>query len=167
MKVSSVMNPNVETVRADDTLAQAAMVMWRKDCGLVPVVDESDRRVLGAITDRDICMATSTKSANPDAVKVKETMASQVVTICGDEEVETALDRMKEHQVHRLPVVDRADRLTGIISFSDIVRMASTDGRMRSIGDHDLVATYRTIKAPREGDEAYAADRAFGETREG
>jgi hypothetical protein len=48
--------------------------------------------------------------------------------------------------------------------------MASTDGRMRSIGDHDLVATYRTIKAPREGETvggSYAADRAFGETREG
>jgi CBS domain-containing protein len=166
MKVSSVMNPNVESCRPDETLSAAAMVMWRKDCGFVPVVDADSRRVLGTITDRDICMATATKHANPDEVKVQETMSTQVLCVGGDEEIDTALARMKEHQVHRLPVVDKDDRLIGVVSYSDVVRMASTDGKIRSIGDHDLVAAYRTIKTPRNAD-LVGSSRAFGEVREG
>jgi CBS domain-containing protein len=166
MKVSSVMNPNVESCRPDETLSAAAMVMWRKDCGFVPVVDASNQHVLGTITDRDICMATATKHANPDEVKVQETMSTRVVSIGGDEEIDTALERMKENQVHRLPVVDRTDRLIGVVSFSDVVRLASTDGKIRSIGDHDLVAAYRTIKTPRNND-LVGTTRAFGEVREG
>ena len=151
MKVGNLMNPNVETVRAGDDLAQAAMVMWRKDCGFAPVVD--DGRVVGVITDRDICMASATKHEAPEAIAVRDTMASQVFTCRVDDEIESALGLMKERQVHRLPVLDGDDRLAGVISFSDVVRQATQDGRIRSIGDHDLVTAYKTIKAPRIGEE--------------
>ena len=165
MKVSSIMNANVETMRPDDDLAKTAMVMWRKDCGFVPVVDESGTKVLGVITDRDICMASATKHEPPEEMKVRDTMASQVWCCRGDDEIETALDTMRAHQVHRLPVLDGSDRLAGVLSFSDVVRSASVDGRIRSIGDHDLVAAYRTIKAPRVGEEV-GTDRAYGEINE-
>ena len=58
--------------------------------------------------------------------------------------------------MHRLPVIDGGDRLAGVIAFSDIVRQATQDGRVRSIGDHDLIAAYRTIKTPRLGEDAVA-----------
>ena len=161
MKVGSVMNPNVETVRTEDDLAKAAMVMWRKDCGFAPVVD--DGRVVGVITDRDICMASATKHEAPEVITVRDTMASQVWSVNVEDEIETALNTMKERQVHRLPVVDGDSHLAGVISFSDVVRLATQDGKIRSIGDHDLVTAYRTIKAPRVGDEA----PAMGEIREG
>ena len=165
MKVRSIMNPAVEVGHADDDLAKTAMVMWRKDCGFVPIVDDADDRVVGVITDRDICMASSTKHEAPETIRVRDTMASQVWSIEGDDEVESALDTMRAHQVHRLPVLD-AGRLVGVISFSDVVRHATVDGRIRSIGDHDLISAYRTIKAPRVGDDA-DANPVFEETREG
>ncbi len=151
MKVGNLMNPNVETVRAEDNLAQTAMVMWRKDCGFAPVVD--DGRVVGVITDRDICMASATKHEAPEAIAVRDTMASQVHTCRVDDDIESALGLMKERQVHRLPVLDGDGRLAGVISFSDVVRQATQDGRIRSIGDHDLVTAYKTIKTPRIGEE--------------
>ena len=165
MKVSSIMNPNVETARAEDDLAKTAMVMWRKDCGFVPVVDDHSRRVVGVITDRDICMASATRHEAPEAMSVRDTMASHVWSCRTEDEVDTALETMRANQVHRLPVVDEGERLAGVLSFSDIVRHATQDGRIRSIGDHDLISAYRTIKAPRIGTES-DADRVFGETRE-
>jgi len=165
MKVSSIMNPNVETARAEDDLAKTAMVMWRKDCGFVPVVEDDARRVVGVITDRDICMASATRHDAPEAISVRDTMASQVWSCRTEDEVDTALETMRTNQVHRLPVVDTNDRLAGVISFSDIVRHATLDGKIRSIGDHDLITAYRTIKAPRIGKES-DADSVFGETRE-
>jgi len=165
MKVSSIMNPNVETARAEDDLAKTAMVMWRKDCGFVPVVDDDSRRVVGVITDRDICMASATRHDAPEAISVRDTMASQVWSVRTEDEVDTALETMRTNQVHRLPVVDEGERLAGVISFSDIVRHATLDGKIRSIGDHDLITAYRTIKSPRIGKES-EADPVFGETRE-
>jgi len=165
MKVSSIMNPNVETARAEDDLAKAAMVMWRKDCGFVPIVDEASRRVVGVITDRDICMASATRHETPETMLVRDTMASQVYSCRTEDEVDAALDTMRTNQVHRLPVVDEREQLAGVISFSDIVRNATLDGKIRSIGDHDLITAYRTIKSPRIGKES-DADHAFGETRE-
>ena len=165
MKVSSIMNPNVEIARAEDDLAKTAMVMWRKDCGFVPVVDDGSRRVVGVITDRDICMASATRHETPEAMSVRDTMASRVWTVRTEDEVDTALETMRTNQVHRLPVVDEREQLAGVISFSDIVRHATQDGKIRSIGDHDLITAYRRIKAPRIGSES-DVDHAFGETRE-
>jgi CBS domain-containing protein len=82
----------------------------------------------------------------------------------GDDEVEDVLATMRSSQVHRLPVLDANDKLSGVISFSDVVRHASLDGKIRSIGDHDLVMAYRTIKAPRTGEEV-GADKAYDEMR--
>ena len=168
MKVSSVMTPNPETGRPKDDLAQAAMVMWRRDCGFVPIVDDASKRVVGVITDRDICMATSTKHAAPEALKVEDAMSATAWTCNGDDEIEDALETMRTHQVHRLPVLDRADRLAGILSYSDVVRHATADGKIRSIGDHDLIATYRTITQPRTAETVGAArvERTGGEVRE-
>lgn len=180
MKISTVMNPNVHTCRPDESLGQAAMLMWKHDCGFVPVIEQDSRRVVGAITDRDICMATATRHIAPDTAKVQDTMCTKPITIRAEDEIDNALTTMKTHQVHRIPVVDSSDRLVGIVSFSDIVRLASTDGILRSIGDHDIVAVYRAIKTPRAGEpvgagaeldrwkdeQPAAADRAFGETRE-
>jgi CBS domain-containing protein len=164
MKVSSIMNPNVETARAEDDLAKVAMVMWRKDCGFVPIVDPDSGRVVGVLTDRDVCMASATRHEAPEALLVRDTMAGQVWSCGVDDELETALETMGRRQVHRLPVLDRSEKLAGVLSFSDVVRHATQDAKIRSIGDHDLVAAYRTIKAPRVGEEV---DPAYSETREG
>jgi CBS domain-containing protein len=60
MKVSDLMTTAVRSCGTGDNLQLAAQIMWESDCGIVPVVD-GDGRVVGVITDRDICMAAYTQ----------------------------------------------------------------------------------------------------------
>jgi CBS domain-containing protein len=82
MKVKNVMTEEVRTVKTTDTLSRAAMVMWDRDCGVVPVIDE-ERHVIGVITDRDICMAVSMRDAAASAIPVSSTMSQADGTLSG------------------------------------------------------------------------------------
>ena len=63
MKVEEVMTRDVQSCYPETNLAEAAMQMWRGDFGVLPVVDSG--KVVGMITDRDICMAAATKHRDP------------------------------------------------------------------------------------------------------
>lgn len=155
MKVHELMNPDVEACRPDDDLSTAAMIMWRRDCGFVPVVEASSQRVVGVITDRDICMATATRHIAPEAVRVDEVMAKDVWVAEADQNVEGALNAMRSRQVHRLPVVDRAGQLRGVLSIADVARTSPNE----DVANRDLVDTYRAIHRPRTPD---AREVGFG-----
>ena len=60
MKVAELMTRSVLAAHPQDSLARAAQMMWDHDCGALPVIDDSGR-VLGMITDRDVCMAAYTQ----------------------------------------------------------------------------------------------------------
>ena len=54
MKVKEVMTPNVKAIWLTESLADAAKLMWENDCGVLPIIKDG-RKVIGMITDRDIC----------------------------------------------------------------------------------------------------------------
>jgi CBS domain-containing protein len=60
MEVGQLMTRNPRVCSIDGTLEQAAAIMWESDCGCVPLVD-SEGKVTGMITDRDVCMAAYTQ----------------------------------------------------------------------------------------------------------
>src|SRR4051812_31561741 len=62
MKIDEIMTRNVRGISPDETLGTAAQIMWENDCGAVPVV-ETDGRLVGIVTDRDICMAAHLQGA--------------------------------------------------------------------------------------------------------
>ena len=148
MRVHELMNRDVETCRPDDNLSTAAMIMWRRDCGFVPVVNDGSQSVVGVITDRDICMATATRHAAPEELRVEEVMSREVRAADVDQNVDHALGVMRANQVHRLPVVDRTGRLRGVLSGTDVARTLPHDG----VASRDLVDTWRAIHRPRESD---------------
>jgi CBS domain-containing protein len=124
MTVKELQTSDVKSCSGDTDLAAAAKIMWDCDCGVVPVVDD-ERRVIGMITDRDICIATATRSAIPSQVRVREVMSGGGLHACTPEDdVRTALGTMKKHRVRRLPVLDQQERLVGIISMNDLVMRA-------------------------------------------
>ena len=84
MKVRDVMTAQVETCPADANLSAAAMVMWRRDCGAVPVTEGKSNRIVGIITDRDICMAVATKHCAPETVRAQ---LEQIVEATGADEL--------------------------------------------------------------------------------
>jgi CBS domain-containing protein len=123
MKVQELMTRNVLTCRASDDLNHAAHLMWEADCGVVPVVD-GEGRVVGIVTDRDVCMSAYTKGARLCDVRVGDAMSRQVSFCSPDASISTAMTMMKETRVRRLPVVDNAGKLVGVVSLNDLVREA-------------------------------------------
>ena len=123
MKVQDVMTRNVHSCAPRDSLNLAAQIMWEQDCGCVPILD-TDGRPVGMLTDRDICMATYTKGLPPGEIPVSGFTTHSVITIDEQGSVEDASRLMRDHQVRRLPVVDAAGRLTGLVSMTDLARKA-------------------------------------------
>jgi CBS domain-containing protein len=126
--VQLFMTDRVCSCAADQTLNAAAQLMWDHDCGAVPVLDEQ-RRLVGIITDRDICMATYTQGLPPSAIRIGDIMARHVHTCSAGDSLERAAALMAEAQVRRLPVVDAERRLIGLISLADIARSAPVLGQ--------------------------------------
>jgi CBS domain-containing protein len=124
MKVSEVMTRDVQTVRPDQPVREAASFMLTADAGSIPVA-EGDR-LLGMITDRDIAVRGVARGYGPDT-PVRELMTDDIVCVRIDDDVEDAANRMGEAQVRRLPVLDDQERLCGIVSLGDLSREADTD----------------------------------------
>jgi CBS domain-containing protein len=146
MKVKEIMTPNAKAIWLTESLADAAQLMWENDCGVLPIIKDG-RKVIGMLTDRDICMAVAMRDRNPSSVSVEEVMTGQVYSLNPEDEVEHALEAMQEHKIRRLPVVNDEGELEGILSMNDVVLNAKTsDGPLgSSIGYGDVVKTYQAI----------------------
>ena len=150
MLVEKVMTSDVEACLASNTLSEAAAVMWRRDCGAVPVVDE-ERRVVGVVTDRDICMALATRGQLASEVKVGDVMTNPARTCTTVDDVREALDVMKGAQLRRLPVVDGAGRLAGILSINDVILRSARGKGKKHVSHADTMAALKAINAPHHG----------------
>jgi len=145
MKVKEVMTPDAKTIWITESLADAAKEMWENDCGILPIIKDG-RKVIGMITDRDICMATAIRDRNPSSISVEEVMNATVYAVEADEEVEQALQTMREHKIRRLPVLNLEGELEGIVSMNDIVLKAKERNGMKpQIAYADVVKTYQAI----------------------
>ena len=128
MKVQDVMTRDVHTCRPETNLSMAAMQMWNGDFGVLPVLGDGGK-VVGMITDRDICMAAATKHQDPAAIRVEEVISGQVYACSPDTEIHEALKTMQQRQVRRLPVINADDgRLAGILSLNDVALKTQPDG---------------------------------------
>lgn len=144
MKVKDVMTPNPKAIWLTESLVDAAQMMWENDCGVLPVIKDS--RVVGLITDRDVCMATAIMQTNPAAISVEEVMTGRVYAVKADDDIDQALREMQENKVRRLPVVSAEGELEGILSMNDIVLNAKADDEDNaSIAYEDVVKTYQAI----------------------
>ena len=134
MKVRDLMTVPVVTCRADDSLESASRLMWRGDMGALTVVDP-DGRVIGMLTDRDVCMAAYLQGSALRELRVERAMAHDVVACAPDDGFATARELMAEHQLHRLPVVDRDRRPIGMITLNDLALEADHE---RSLSDTEI-----------------------------
>lgn len=128
MKVQHLMTKDARSCRPDDDLASAARLLWTTDCGVLPIVVGEGRRVVGMLTDRDVCMAAWTQGRPLAEIPVEVAMAQDLATCEPSDDVASVLARMRARHVRRLPVVDDAGQLLGIISLVDIARAAERPG---------------------------------------
>lgn len=115
MKVRDAMSENGRLIHPDQTIRQAAMTMSESDVGALPVGGED--RLLGMITDRAIALGCGSEPAVKD-------MTSHEVKYC-DEDIDSGAENMADIQVRRLPVINQAKQLVGIISTANIATSAA------------------------------------------
>ena len=144
MKVNELMTVDPVAIWLTDSLASAAKSMWENDCGILPIIKEG--RVVGVVTDRDICMATAIRNRPESAISVEEVMTRAIFSVMPEDDVHTALQLMQEHKVRRLPVMSAEGELKGMLSMNDVVLKAQeTNGKKPELSFHDVVKTYKAI----------------------
>lgn len=119
MKLNDIFTRNVITAEPQATLATVAGLMQEHNVGAVVVVEE--RRPVGIITDRDLALALGARAVSPQAA-VQTAMTHHVLAISEDSGIFSATKFMREREVRRLPIVDGADHLVGIVSLDDLLR---------------------------------------------
>ncbi len=117
MKIRDVMSKDVQVARPGDTIQDVAARMTSGDFGFIPVAD--GERLVGTVTDRDIAVRAVGKGLGP-ATPVSEVMTTEVVTALDTADLKTALDAMGGDKIRRLPVVDKHERLVGVVSLGDL-----------------------------------------------
>jgi CBS domain-containing protein len=129
MKVKEIMTQSAVCCGPKTNVGKAVELMWERNVGMLPVVG-NDGKLIGVVTDRDICIAMGTRNRLPGDLTIGEIAVSKVFTCNPDDDVHEALGVMGSHQVRRLPVVNDQGIPQGILSMDDLV-VHSEVGKLR------------------------------------
>jgi signal-transduction protein with cAMP-binding, CBS, and nucleotidyltransferase domain len=105
-------------------------------------------KLVGIVTDRDICMAAYTQGVPLDAIPVERVMSPKVISCARTDDLDTAHRLMRTHEIHRLPVVDTRGRPIGILSLSDVINHWHGDREAEQAVE--IAATFLAIRRRRE-----------------
>ena len=151
MDIREVMTTSPRWCLPSDSASKAARIMKDIDAGLIPVVENAEnRRLVGVVTDRDLCLEVIAESRNPDTVPVKDAMTRTLICCLPEDEMQKALDLMRENQVRRIPVVDQQGTLQGIVSMADVLHRADVSSK----------ETHETLKKVSEPSDISSQPRA-------
>ncbi len=124
MKVRELMTTNIGFCGPRTNAGALADILWTRDCGAAPIVDEQER-LLGIVTDRDLCIALGTRNCRAQDLFADEVMTKDVSTCSPEDDVLVALRIMQNRKVRRVPVVDGDRRLLGLLSIYDVIQKAA------------------------------------------
>ena len=127
MKVQDVMMGTPAYCSPETNLGTATELLWNRNCGMLPVVD-AQQKVIGVVTDRDICVALGTRNRLPGDITVREVVSGQVYACQAQDDIHAALETMGRNKVRRLPVINKDGRLEGILSMDNVVLHAESGG---------------------------------------
>ena len=142
MNIRDVMKRDPCCCLPADSAHRAGTLMRRFDIGVLPVVnDEYHRRLLGIVTDRDLCLFVVAANRLSAEVTVEECMVRNPVCCAPDDDAPHALELMRARHVHRLPVVNYHGFLVGVVSLTDLVRH-------HAISEADLEMAMEVLSQP-------------------
>jgi CBS domain-containing protein len=123
--VRQVMAQEPKTATGEMTPIDAALLMASYDFGMVPIVD-ADRRLAGVVTDRDIVLRVLASGLDPKEVPLGQIATDKnLVTVGPDDSLDLARERMAEHRIKRLPVVEDG-AVVGVIALGDVAVTSSS-----------------------------------------
>ena len=146
MKVKDIMMGTPYHCQPDTNLGSATELMWNANCGFLPV-KSTEGKVIGVITDRDICVALGTRNRPAGEVTVAEVLTDKLYSCAPDDDIHMALQTLKEAAIRRLPVISPNGTLVGVLSIDDILVRAepSSLGKTPELSSDEVVRTFRSI----------------------
>ncbi len=120
VKCREIMSKNILAAKIDMSLHETANLMKNNDIGCLPVVENATNKLLGIITDRDIVVRAIADAKDISTTKVSDVMTSEVFSSKPDDFAFEAIRIMGDKQVRRIPIVDDAGILQGIVSMADV-----------------------------------------------
>ena len=150
MKVKDIMTTTPCFCHPEANLGIAAELMWNGDCGFLPILS-TEGKVIGVITDRDICIALGTRSCLAGQISVADVMSSKLYSCAPDDDIHTSLQTMSGGRVRRLPVKTQSGALVGVLSINDLLFRAEPAGfgRTPDLSRDEVVRTLRRIARER------------------
>lgn len=119
MKVSEVMSRDFGTVAPDESLEFAAQLMADLDTDALPVGQAA--ALQGILTGRDIVLRAVAHGLDPRSTRVADVMSSRVFTCQPDDDLEDVAEQMTRRQIRRMPVVDQAGSLVGMLTRQNLL----------------------------------------------
>jgi len=142
MRIRHVMTKDPSCCVPSDSAVRAAKIMREERAGIVPIIEnEQSQRIIGVVTDRDLCMNVVAEGRDPATVTVQECMTTKVVTCSPDDSIEKVTELMRENQIRRVPVVNDGGELQGIVALADVVER----GNVKTTQTHE---TLKQVSAP-------------------
>jgi CBS domain-containing protein len=124
MKIESIMTKQPICCSPSDTLQHVAQMMREQDVGALPVVsDLVSKQLVGIITDRDLCISAIAEGKDPHITPIAAHFTKDVITSFPEDTLESCEQKMKQHRVRRIPVVDKQNSCVGIVVQADIARV--------------------------------------------
>ena len=149
MRIEELMTKSPTTCGPDDTLRQAAQKMAGSNCECLPVTAaDGSQRLVGIITDRDICVAAQLQRRSLGELRVRDAMTKEVFACNPGDHLVEAQAIIQEARVRRLPVVDESERLLGVISLADLACEAERE--RGSISKTEISKILATLSEPRD-----------------
>jgi len=110
--------------------------MCDQNVGSVPVVTDHDsRKLVGVITDRDLCCSAIANALDAKTTTIEKFMTLNPVTCREGENVENCEKLMQEHQIRRIPIVDANDRVIGIVAQADLALTDKPDRVSKTVAE--------------------------------
>ncbi len=136
MKINEVMSRNPVCCLPSDSAQRVARIMCDQDVGSIPVVmDQESRKLVGMITDRDLCCSVIAEGLDPKGTSVEKFMTLNPVTCREAENVENCERLMQEHQIRRIPIVDGNDSIIGIVAQADLALKEKPDRVSKTVAE--------------------------------
>lgn len=136
MRVKDVMTQHPVCCRTCDSAQSVAKALRDEDVGSLPVIAEEDpHRLVGIITDRDLCCTIVAQGLDPATTAIEVFMKPNPVSCRAEQSLDACEKMMQVHQVRRVPVVDKHGRCVGMVSQADLARLEQPDKVHRTVAE--------------------------------
>lgn len=152
-EVRDIMTRGAHACDRSAKLNEVAGVLWDRDCGMVPIEDSS-HRVVGVLTDRDLCMAALTQGRPLSEIEVESVLSGTVHFCLESDSLDRLVSILRAQAVRRLPVVDADQKLIGVVSLSDLAMHVAAMGDGSAHAREILTHLLASLGRPRGAGEA-------------